>query len=419
TVIPQMIYDKTGIQSIVVANNMESTKSSYWAVREIADRFPKAKIFVELYTASTEYNEDMHHNYYTSAIRRMPEWSIYKYLGLRDLIKNGNDINWQYYFRFFSSRSQCFDLKYEDFPVANKNRLLECKGYDPRFNIMEGGVFEKNDLTENEKASINISDENLEYIQKIVDLSNDQKFDVFFFVSPYLTNSSEDYKYQLIDDFVEKNNKKILNFNSLKEELQLLDGMYYKDEGHTNYYGASVVTDYLSWYLADMFPKDFIENREKDEIWERYEGCYNKWLSFQQLSTITDVKEYFDILESYKSDVLVLMAIQGDKEAFFNRIKAEGMTDLYASIGITGSDSESFFVLGTGQERAEFEKIEFNYGNRAMVLKSEGGEANILIDCIDMSKKVNGINICVFNAEDMTLIDNAAVWNGTPNKIVR
>lgn len=81
TVIPQMIYDKTGVRSIVVADNMESTKSSYWAMREIADRFPQARIFVELYTASTQYDENMHHNYYTSAVRRMPEWSGYKYLG--------------------------------------------------------------------------------------------------------------------------------------------------------------------------------------------------------------------------------------------------------------------------------------------------------------------------------------------------
>lgn len=185
TVVPQIIYDRTGIQSIVVADNMESTKSSYWAMREVTDKFPQAKIFIELYTATVQYDDSMHHNYYTSAIRRMPEWSIHKYLGLND-VKKGNDINWQYYFRFFSSRSQLFGLQYEDFPVSNRDILLESKGYDPRFDVVEDAAPEKIILTDDQKAGIEIEPENLEYIQKIIDYCNENDIDVTFFCSPYL-----------------------------------------------------------------------------------------------------------------------------------------------------------------------------------------------------------------------------------------
>lgn len=417
TVIPQMIYDQTGIQSIVVADNMESTKSSYWAMREVTEKFPQAKIFIELYTVTAQYNDDMHHNFYTSAIRRMPQWNLYKYLGLNDM--KDTDINWQYYFRFFTSRSRLFHLQYEDFPVSNRDILRECKGYDPRFDIIEDAVLEEISLTDEQKASIKLDDENLEYIQKIIDFSNEKGIDVTFFCSPYLTSVQEDYQYQLVDEYITQQGKEFINFNLLKEDLQIQDVIYYKDKGHTNYYGARVITGELSQYLVDMIPTESIQDRERDGLWEDYRGCYDKWEDFNRLSTIIDTEEYFEILQKYGSDVVVVMALQGDYAALYHNITAEKMTDFYSSIGLTESNTNRVFLYAPDTTMAGTEDLKINYNRIPVILRSQEKEAHILVNGEDISKQVDGINICVYNAQDMTLIDNVAIWNGTPDAIVR
>lgn len=295
---------------------------------------------------------------------------------------------------------------------------MECKGYDPRFDIIEDVVFEKVDLTDDQKAGIEIEAENLEYLQKMIDYSEEKNIDVTFFCSPYLTNSTEDYQYQLIENFLVQNGKTFINFNSLKEELQLLDKSYYKDKGHTNYYGAKKVTEVLCQYLENVFLEEEVRNRESNDLWEQYIGCYDKWEDFEKLSVTTEVEEYFDLLEKYKSDVLVVIAIQGNYEAFCNAIAAEKMTELYNSIGVTETNADRIYVYREDSVISDPEAVKMNEG-RSIIADFENGQASILVDGNDIAKKVDGMNVCVFNIKDMTLIDNMAMWNGTPDVIIR
>lgn len=189
--------------------------------------------------------------------------------------------------------------------------------------------------------------------------------------------------------------------------------------GHTNYYGARAVTEVLGEYLADMIPKEIIQNREKDDLWEQYAGCYNKWEDFNRLSTITDTEEYFDLLDKYESDVMIIMAIQGDYNALYNNIAAVKMTDLFHSFGITASDTNRVFLYAADTEKADPDEICMNYAGIPIILKSQTDETNIFVNCEDLCKKVDGINVCVYDLSNMTLIDRMAIWNGTPDVIVR
>ena len=240
-----------------------------------------------------------------------------------------------------------------------------------------------------------------------------------FFCSPYLTSVQEDYQYQLVDEYITQQGKEFINFNLLKEDLQIQDVIYYKDKGHTNYYGARVITGELSQYLVDMIPTESIQDRERDGLWEDYRGCYDKWEDFNRLSTIIDTEEYFEILQKYGSDVVVVMALQGDYAALYHNITAEKMTDFYSSIGLTESNTNRVFLYAPDTTMAGTEDLKINYNRIPVILRSQEKEAHILVNGEDISKQVDGINICVYNAQDMTLIDNVAIWNGTPDAIVR
>lgn len=56
-----------------------------------------------------------------------------------------------------------FDLNYEDFSFSNENKLLERKGYAPRFNKIDEAVFDKPVMRDEQKANITINDENTAY----------------------------------------------------------------------------------------------------------------------------------------------------------------------------------------------------------------------------------------------------------------
>lgn len=415
TVIPQLIYDDMGGKTIVVADNMESTASSYWSLIEVSKKFPKSQIFVELYTATTEYDESMHHNYYTSAIRRMPQTSLIKYRALSDIYNKCKTINWQYYFRFFSARNSIFGLQRKDFFSANENRLRECKGYDPRFNVMEEASFECEELSETDKNNIELNQQNVDYIKKMIKYASKNNIRLTFFVSPYVTSSVEDYKFELIEEVIKEEDGTVeyINFNNSRETIGMDTNLYYKDNGHTNYWGAQIVTKCLEPYIKTN------SNNTNNKLWEDYKKCYEKWEIYNDLVNVESVEQYFSVLENKQKDIIVMAVIQGDYNAFYNNIEAENMQQVYSFWGLQKESKERVILVAPWQKKYEKEIIKANIEDIPIILSNQGGMASLVIENKDLSKKVDGLNICVFDAKDMSLIDNIGIWNGSPTVILR
>lgn len=98
-----------------------------------------------------------------------------------------------------------------------------------------------------------IDNDQLNYLQKIIDLAKDNEVEIIFcsLPLPQITrNKVKNFKsFQLIYyNIAKKNNINFIDFNNI--DLNLVDTIHFKDTDHLNIYGANLCTEYLSKNLG-------------------------------------------------------------------------------------------------------------------------------------------------------------------------
>lgn len=109
-----------------------------------------------------------------------------------------------------------------------------------------------------------LTEDNCEYIQKIIDYCKSENINIKFFINPiYETQvlSSRDYDayYQQVLDIVNSNNVELYDFNLCKAEyLDIMHQQYFQDNGHLNETGAEMFTPFLWSVLASTYEENEI-----------------------------------------------------------------------------------------------------------------------------------------------------------------
>lgn len=127
----------------------------------------------------------------------------------------------------------------------------------------------------------------------------------------------------------------------------------------------------------------------------------------------SDIYGYFDIIHANINDIIVIISVKDDASTYadklidlpFSFVKLPTIEFQQSYIGIISNDGNLLEIISD-------EAIEFTFANTVTVWSAgyiAGNYSDILINDINYSKDMRGLNICVLDKETLTLIDSVNI----------
>lgn len=293
---PFILDEINGMNNFDLSAGSLTLSASYYLLREANRVYDLKNAYVELYYVpntgpnSADSETTIKNNWRTIPYLK-PSMNKWEYVS--STVDSSRYI--ETLIPFVRYRSRLFDGGYIN-SVRDKKNTEEWKNYE-FIEEADAGVteymqkgFNRSDYTiESSNAylyrtQVNLetegllTEDNCEYIQKIIDYCKSENINIKFFVSPiYETQvlSSRDYDayYQQVFDTINSNNVELYDFNLCKAEyLDIMHQQYFKDNGHMNEAGAEIFTPFLWSVLVSTykenetyFCKSYIEKISLDE----------------------------------------------------------------------------------------------------------------------------------------------------------
>ena len=310
-----------------------------------------------------------------------------------------------------------------------------------------------------------ISDENKEYFRKMVSLCD--KEEIQLIPTKFPTNSWDDERSALVDQFLGEYGLHLLNLNnmvtSINWESDSYDGGY-----HTNYWGGIKTSEAVGNYLTERIgitggewerenggenngvkggeineednggkggeidgitsggEKGEIKNGKADAFWKELLDEYCGYETDSLIRGEDQREEYWNwLVETGPENLVILSAngyLNGEQESIDYWLKRLGLS------GYSESEHNQSFIAVIDQGKVFFEKwndriMEFNdtfddnitlcvvsSGNKSHIGNLEG-KANILINGKSVEDGGQGLNIVVYDKENRKVISSTTQYN--------
>lgn len=199
-----MLRDEYSIKSYNFSTPEQPIGLSYHFILEALKTQRPKVIVLESYMVN-EYSE-----YRESVIRHATDnlpMSLNKYEIIQTFVNRQNRV--YYYFPILKYHTRWDDLYTYDFDLSYKKNNHEYLGQVPLESIPQDNF--NTDLKIDK--SVRLSDEDMLYIDSIIELSIDYEFELILYTAPYNLNDEQYSKILLIDDYSKDNNIKHINMN--------------------------------------------------------------------------------------------------------------------------------------------------------------------------------------------------------------
>ena len=415
--IPQEIYNEYGIRSYNLGSEQQSIFLSYYWLRE-ALRYQKPKVVV----LDARFMMDMHPENAINTVEGLTrkcldpmKWSEVKREAVHKLCElDESQSELSYYLTNIRFHSRWTAIQEYDF---NKEMVgpSKLKGFAPVLDKGQASyaTFDENDLT----VSFEFAPLMQEYLDKTVQLCKEN--DIHFVLVDLPGNLMSDGINNAHKAYAQKEGIGYYNLCSTLYYNQI--GAVLPDEniiGHENIWGAIKTSKFLGKVLKEQYGLEAIE----DEQYESTKAYYEHTIKNADLTRITTQAEYLQAIKD--SDYAVFFAAHGDSSAVFLSDDVQnGMKNLGLSCSFADNPTNSYVAAVVGgdviEEEASGRKIDYvgSFRNRNTIfsLRSSGikmgAGSSILIEGVQYSRNVEGINIAVYDLTTDKVIDKVT-FNG-------
>ncbi|MCI9112053.1 MAG: hypothetical protein HFJ99_05780 [Eubacterium sp.] len=265
--VPMQLYEKYGYTSTVISSPHQTCLKSYSFLEELLKcQHPKVLIIETdmFYEGAPEFNSKKIKKDNTSVIKRKISAFLENFSEKRfeDMIETQFSI-----FTFHDKWKQTKFFSSDDSKKDTKASVSCDHGYNFNDSIKPA---QANDNMNPTDISEPIPEDNLNYLNKMVDLCREKGIDVVLVEMP-TQHSWNYYRHNTVQAFADENKLRFIDFNLMFEELQLDIKLDYRDGGdHLNYYGATKTTAYLSDFLNETY-SDILTDKRNDENYSFWE----------------------------------------------------------------------------------------------------------------------------------------------------
>ena len=260
---PMELWNETGITSYNLGTSSQTIPCSYYLIREgIRTQHPKV---IVLETYGVKYDVD-----YQSTARlhialdEIP-FNKTKIEILTEFLPRtmgGVEERLEYCFPIIRFHSRWKELTPADFRAEN----VFLKGY--RLNCNPRKQQEPVRTTQKEEVWAGM----MEYFQRIAELCEENDVELLLCNAPMSKCNkykSVTQKMNTFYEYAEEQGISYINFEDLREELDLDYQTDFRDEGHLNLYGARKITTYLAAYLTEHYDLTDYRDNPKYEQWNK------------------------------------------------------------------------------------------------------------------------------------------------------
>lgn len=403
---PAVFWDEFGVPSYMFGANEQPFWISYYYIKEVLKyQKPKAIVLDVLYAAidvdirNDEKGKENERYIKEGSNRRNLDGLKFSKNKIEAIIASiPKDERASYIVELMKYNKKWKSINKASFNYLNYKGKNPYKGYTPSFD----SAYKMKSLD----VISNFSDKSLEYLNKIIELSKHENFNLVLVKIPY--NLSEEAKglYNKVADIAKENNIPFINYNNLHDEIDFKPEIdLLPDCSHLNSFGAEKVSRHLAKYLIENYNLEDKRNNPAYNDWNECTQYYKQKVNNWELSQETDIYNYLDKLNN-PNYIVILSA----RDAFTNSLNEDILNKLKA-IGVKSDIKDKHrwsYISVLSNNKPIYEKVEnapLEYKTKINDIKIEivskglnvGNTSSIKINGKEYSKNKRGLNIVVYD----------------------
>lgn len=233
------------------------------------------------------------------------------------------------------------------------------------------------------------------WLDKIVELSYNEKIQLVFWASPYLLTEDDAKIFNAVEAYSEARNIEFINFNHVYEEIGFDYTTDMANSGHVNIYGSNKVTDWLGAYLQDKYNLHSHKGEEKYYLWELNAEAWNHKVNNHKMREMQNLEGFLAAAPTEGYTVVVMAGGENAKR----------LCGSYGEYTISSENSYNGIWLWSNGKKQAFDKgyMELDLNKyTAMIVKD--GVVNIAGQKFYVPS--DGVRVIVFDNFLDEMVDN-------------
>lgn len=268
---PMVLYEEEGITSYVRGNSKQLLPQSYYVLKETLHyEIPKYVIFN---VNALRYTEEEKSESYNRLMMDEMKWSKEKLAMIKASMTEEETI-FSYIFPILRYHDRITNLTTEDFEYFFQDKQTTYNGFLINKNIKSVTTLPTKKIL----GSYDFPKENMEYLEKIVQLCEENKITLIFIKAPSLYPYWYEEYDSNVQEFAKENHIDYYNFTEEISEIGLDFSTDTYDGGlHLNLNGATKFSRYLAKLLKENYSlKDYRLDKEVSNIYNKKQEEYKK-----------------------------------------------------------------------------------------------------------------------------------------------
>lgn len=272
--VPMLFWEENGYTSTVISKPHQTVLASYGLLKELLEcQSPKVLIIETdmLYENAPDFNpENKKINKFQKARAKAERFfDNFSEKRFENIVTS--------HFSVFT-----FHDKWKNFKFGELNEVFEDKkfvtcdhGYNFNNSVKPANA---NDNMKYSDITEPVSNENLLYFQKMLDLCSKKGIKVLLVEMP-TQNSWNYYRHNAVQKLADENGLEFIDFNLKFDEIDFDIKSDYRDGGdHCNYYGAAKTTHYLAGVIKEHYSQGLTDKRKDASYsyWEESNAEFRK-----------------------------------------------------------------------------------------------------------------------------------------------
>lgn len=306
SVYPDYLWRDSGIAAFDLAISGQDKWSSYYSIREALKTQSPKVVLVECYSLIFEGYGDEGNKYRNLLSHKLSADSI----ALAEKIDGRENLG-NYILRWPIVHTRYRELTEYDFIQYEPS--VYGRGCEYGWDVGGGPDL---DMQISCTDTLELSEENREWLDSMLSLSRENNFDLIFFLAPMQMNGDNQKIINTAAEYVKERGADFVDLAKLPNELYFDPNRDFSDPNHCNAYGAAKVTRYWRDYLAEHYDLPDHRGSTDYELWD---------LSYRYYCRLEAEREYNASAERFESylrrvlqdeDLTVIVDLNGSWEEY-------------------------------------------------------------------------------------------------------